>query len=212
MNESLLRFDKKQKYLVMDTETEGLNLLRSKPWQVSWVVCQGEEIIKGEVFDKFVRWKDLNVSKGAAKATGFNEATYRNKAEDPKVVWELFESYLYNPEYKIVGHNLLGFDIYIINTWRNLIGLEPDYSYLDRVIDTLALARAIGAKSPVDYEDFIFWQYRWLTHRDRKVKCSIKELLKRYGIDHDENKLHNALYDIKMNYKFFRKQLFDIEL
>lgn len=46
MDESLLRFDKKQKYLVFDTETEGLNLIKSRPWQVAWLVVEGDRILE----------------------------------------------------------------------------------------------------------------------------------------------------------------------
>ena len=45
MNESLLRFNKKQRYIVFDTETEGLNLVTSRPWQVAWLVVEGDKII-----------------------------------------------------------------------------------------------------------------------------------------------------------------------
>ena len=65
MNESLLRFDKKQKYLVFDTETEGLNLITSRPWQVAWLIVEGGEIL--EKHDMFLDWPDLNVSEGAAE-------------------------------------------------------------------------------------------------------------------------------------------------
>ena len=32
--DDLLRFNFKQKYIIFDTETEGLNLINSKPWQI----------------------------------------------------------------------------------------------------------------------------------------------------------------------------------
>ena len=78
MNESLLRFNKKQRYVVFDTETEGLNLVTSRPWQVAWMVVEGDKII--EKNDLFIEWPDLQVSEGAARVTGFTEKEYNKNA------------------------------------------------------------------------------------------------------------------------------------
>ena len=70
MNEPLLRFNKKQRYIVFDTETEGLNLITSRPWQVAWLVVEGDKIVARN--DRFIHWPNINVSEGAAKVTGFS--------------------------------------------------------------------------------------------------------------------------------------------
>jgi len=211
MKEDLLRFDNKQKYLIFDTETEGLNLVRSRPFQVSWIIAQGKKILERN--DRYVFWSDLQMSDGAAKITKFNKAYYTKKAEDPKDVWDDFSKELYNPEYKILGQNLLGFDVYVVNTWRKAMGLNPDYSFVERIIDTLSLERAIQNDiKKVDFEDFTFWQYRWINFFNRKMKTSQGAMLKKYGIDHDPKKLHDALYDIEMNFEIFKKQVFSIEV
>lgn len=210
MDESLLRFDKKQKYLVFDTETEGLNLIRSRPWQVAWLVVEGGKIL--EKHDMFLDWPKLDVSAGAAKITGFTMKEYNKRKESPRKVWEKFSKHLYDKDTFIVGQNLLGFDVYMVNIWRELMKLETDYSYVERIIDTRALAVAIAKDIPVDKDDFISWQYRLINHRERKLKTSQAFLLKKYSIDHDPKRLHDALYDIEMNFKVFRKQLFDLEI
>ncbi|MDB4352904.1 3'-5' exonuclease [Porticoccaceae bacterium] len=210
MDESLLRFDKKQKYLVFDTETEGLNLIRSRPWQVAWLVVEGGKIL--EKHDMFLDWPNLDVSAGAAKITGFTMEEYNKRKESPRKVWEKFSKHLYDEDTFIVGQNLLGFDVYMVNIWRELMKLEADYSYVERIIDTRALAVAIAKDIPVDKDDFISWQYRLINHRERKLKTSQAFLLKKYNIDHDPKRLHDALYDIEMNFKVFRKQLFDLEI
>ena len=210
MNEQLLRFDKKQKYLVLDTETEGLNLVKSKPYQVSWIIAQGDQIIQKN--DRYLWWEDLQVSEEAARVTRFNYNYYKSKAEDPKVVWADFSKELYNPEYKVVGQNLLGFDVYMINVWRKLMGLGSDHSYVDRIIDTLSLARAIAKEDKPDFDNFLCWQYGWNNFFQRGLRTSQAVLLKKYYIPHDKDRLHNSLYDIEMNFKIFRKQLFEIEL
>ena len=210
MNESLLRFNKKQRYIVFDTETEGLNLVTSRPWQVAWLVVEGDEIIARN--DMFVHWPNLNVSEGSAKVTGFSLKEYNKKSMPPNIVWEKFSEDLYDENNLIVGQNLLGFDVYMVNIWRKLMGRNADYSFVPRIIDTKSLATAIAKQIPVDKDDFIGWQYRLLNYRERGLKTSQATLLKKYNIDHDPKRLHDALYDIEMNFKIFRKQLFDLEI
>ena len=210
MNESLLRFDRNQKYLVFDTETEGLNLVNSRPWQVAWIVTQGDKVL--EEHDVYVGWDDLEVSKDAARVTGFSKQDYERRAIDCSDAMKKFASYLYNPDYKIVGHNLLNFDVYIVNVWRKLLNLTSDYSFIDRLIDTRSIATAIAKNIPVDKENFLAWQYKMVNYIERGLKTSQATLLKRYDIPHDPKRLHDALYDIMMNYKIFRKQLYEIEL
>jgi len=210
MQTDLLRFDKQQKYIIFDSETEGLNLVHSKPWQMAWIVAQGDKII--EKFDIYIKWDDLKVSEGAAKVTGFSQEYYERKAIDATEAFNKFAKYLYDPQYKLIGQNVLGFDVYMINIWRKLIGLKPDYSFIDRIIDTRCLAMAIAKQIPAQKDNLISWQYRLLNHRDRTVKASQLALLKKYEIAFDERKLHDALYDVEMTYKIFKKQLFEIEL
>jgi DNA polymerase III epsilon subunit-like protein len=92
------------------------------------------------------------------------------------------------------------------------LGLGSDHSYIDRIIDTLSLARAIEKNDEPDMDNFIYWQYKWVNFFQRGLKTSQLALLKKYNIDHDKSRLHNALYDIEMNFKIFQKQIFDIEL
>ena len=210
MNTQLLRFNRKQKYIIFDTETEGLNLVKSKPWQAAWIVAEGNRVIKK--YDKLIKWDDLKVSKDAARITGFSKSYYEKNAEDPKQVWDEFSKYLYDDDYLIVGQNLLGFDVYMVDVWRKLIGEPLKQDYINRIIDTKAIATAIEKEAPVDKKDFIYWQYRWLNYRQRGLKTSQLTLLKKYDIDFDPKRLHDALYDIEMNFEIFHKQLYDIEL
>ena len=210
MHESLLRFNKKQRYFVFDTETEGLNLVTSKPWQVAWLVVEGDKIISRN--DKFIQWPTLNVSEGAARVTGFSHKEYEKKAESPNQVWSEFSTELYNEDNLIIGQNLLGFDVYMVNVWRNLMGMQSDHSYVRRIIDTKSLATAIAKQIPVDKDNFLPWQYRLLNYKERGLRTSQATLLKKYNIPHDPKRLHDALYDIEMNFKVFRKQLFELEI
>jgi DNA polymerase III epsilon subunit-like protein len=210
MTNNNLRFDKNQRYVIFDTETEGLNLIKSRPWQVAWILAEGDKIIAKS--DRFIHWPNLNVSEGAAKVTGFSMKEYSKKSLAPNKVWEEFSEVLFDNRNLIVGQNLLGFDVYMVDVWRRAMARDLDQEYINRIIDTKALATAIAKEIPYNGENFISWQYRLLNYRERGLKTSQAFLLKKYDIPHDPKKLHDAMYDIEMNFKIFKKQLFDLEL
>ena len=143
MTEDLLRFKRNQKYVFFDFETCNLNLgsLDNKPWQLGFIIINNGEIV--EKHDFWLHWDDLKMSPTAAKMTGWTESKYKKLAVDPKDPLDLFEKYLYDESYINVGHNILGFDVYIHGTYRRCLGMNPDYSYIDRSIDTVCLAKAI---------------------------------------------------------------------
>jgi len=213
MSKDLLRFKKDQKYIFFDFETCGLNLgsLRNKPWQLAFITIENGKI--KEKKDYWLKWENLVVSDGAAKVTGCTQSKYDKKAVDPKEPLECFESYLYDPSYLKVGHNILGFDVYMHGLCRRLMGLKPDYSFLPQSIYTLALSRSVQGDIEFDQEeDFILWQYKVLSLRKIKGKNRLIDLCKKYDIDFDPQKLHDALYDIEKNYEVFKKLLWEVEI
>jgi hypothetical protein len=209
----MLRFNKDQKYICFDFETCHLNLLddSNKPWQLSYIIAKGSNIQK-EV-DNYIFWPDLNISEGAKLVTHFDERKYHSLAADPKDILSTFEDYLYDPDYLIIGQNLLGFDVYIHNIYRRLLDKKPDFSFVKRIIDTNCIAKAIKKDLKIQKEvDFTCWQYKLNDFREKGLKTSIKAQLKDYKIDFDENMLHNSLYDVQMNFKIFQKQIWQIEI
>ena len=209
--EDLLRFKFNQKYVIFDTETEGLNLVTSKPWQLAWIEAEGKKITKKQ--NRFLMWEDLNVSEDAARVTGFNYKSYVKQAEDPAIVYKEFIDLINQDDVMIVGQNLLGYDIYILGVIARQLGLKIDYSFVNRIFDTKAIATALakGNKTP-DKDDFASWQIKWLNYRERGLKSNQKYLLEYYDIDFDPKKLHDALYDIEKNFEIFLKQIWELEI
>ena len=213
MTENLLRFNKNQKYLFFDYETCNLNLGldMNKPWQLGFIVSQGSKIL--DKHDIWLSWEDIKVSKAAAKITGFNKSKYDKMKTDPVKGLDKFEKYLYDDEYKVVGHNILGFDVYIHNIHRKLCGRPTDYSYINRAIDTNCLAR--GIKSEISYnvnDCFMEWQYKLLHYRKRGLKTNLKQMCMDYDIDFSENRLHEALYDVEKTQELLMKLIWQIEI
>lgn len=209
----MLRFNKDQKYICFDFETCHLNLLdlNNKPWQLSYLLAKGNQVNK-EV-DNYVYWPNLKLSKGAQEVTHFDERKYHSLASDPKDVLTAFEEYLYDEDYLIIGQNLLGFDVYIHNIYRKLLGKKTDFSFTRRILDTNCIAKAIKKNlTPPKGKDLIAWQYKLNDFREKGLKTSIKAQLKDYKIEFDENLLHNSMYDVKMNFKIFQKQIWQIDI
>lgn len=213
MNENLLRFKKDQKFLVFDYETCNLNLssLENKPWQIGFILLKGSKVINK--YDLLIGWDDLNISSDAARITNFSKSKYEKEKKDASYCLDLFDKYLYDESYLVVGHNILGFDIFMHNIHRKLCGKPTDYSYIDRVIDTNCLARAI--KNDIHYNDsinLISWQYKLLNYRKRGVKTNLKQLCKDYSIDFNDSMLHDALYDVEKTSEVLQKMLWQLEI
>jgi DNA polymerase III epsilon subunit-like protein len=209
----MLRYDKYQKYICFDFETCNLNLLdlNNKPWQLSYVIAHGNDIVK-EV-DNYIYWPDLKMSEDAKIITHFDERRYKSLARDPKPILEDFEEIIFDKGYLIVGQNLLGFDVYIHNIYRKLLGKNTDFSFVERIIDTNCIAKAIKKKlQPPKNTDLIYWQYKLNDFREKGLKTSIKSQLKEYDIEFDEDKLHNSMYDVSKNFEIFKKQIWRIDI
>ena len=213
MKENLLRFKKDQKYVFFDFETCGLNLgsLRNKPWQLAFIVVADGRVV--DEADYWLKWDNLRVSAGAAKVTGWTQKKYDEKAVDPQRPLDHFEKYLYDDDYIKGGHNLLGFDIYMHGICRRLLGRQPDYSYLNKLVDTLCLARAINNNIEINPSDNLLeWQYKMISLRKAKGRNKLIDLCKQYDVKFNAKKLHDALYDIQKNYEVFKKLIWNIEV
>lgn len=224
--EDLLRFKFNQKYINFDVETEGLNLVSSRPWQISWIEAVGKKITVRK--NKFIWWDDLDISNGAAIVTRFDKKyyfdegsqnkTYRIdgkvfKTESPLSVYSEIINKLNQKDFIIVGQNILGYDIYILGVLAKKLGLKIDYSFVNRIFDTKAVAMALAKENKTpDKEDFLSWQIKFLNHRERKIKTNQKFLLQKYEINFEESKLHDGIYDVEKNFEIFQKQIWELDI
>lgn len=202
-----------KKIIIYDTETEGLNHMFTRPWELAF--CVYEKNKKVYEYQSYLKWPNLKVSFGAAKQTGYNAKEVQDKGREPKEVMDHFRKYLYDDEYYIVGHNILRYDSQIINTANRELGYDTDFSFTKRCIDTNALARALKLnRLKKEHEDIIAWQYRILDIRAKGVKTRIQVLCDEFKITYDKENLHGALYDVEMNYEILKRlvQKMDISL
>jgi len=189
--------------LCFDCETEGLNYYQSRPWELSWSIFKnGIEISK---YQHFLKWDQLNVSAGAAKATKFNPKVIEEKGEDPKKIIDLFSNYLFKEDYIIVGQNILGYDSMIIDNSRKKFGYKSDFSYLSRCYDTHAISKIMKLdwKPKEDKEEFLAQQFSAIDWKQRGIKTNILTMAQEFKLNFDENKFHEASYDIFLTYQIF---------
>ena len=223
----LLRFQKDQKYLFIDTETECLNLCHNKPWEVSFITTKYDEVESENQI--FVWYDDLVVGQGAAVVTGFSTDNYesfkrrgtqkysiRGKVVDtvkPEQAVKTLISYLYDPSYIIVWHNGQRFDSFTLNNLFKIAQKELDYSFISRTIDTVALARAIEkGVNDYNFKEEPSLNFKWANFYEKKMKVNQKALLEKYEISHDVNKLHEGIYDLQCLKKIFFKQIWGINI
>ena len=214
MDSHLIRFQEK-KFLFLDFETFNLNLNCefNLPWQVATLLIETKKDDNGNLRnyeinrqDLHLEWDtDLKISADARRITGYSETRFKQKfiaqEEAFKVIYELCEKCDY-----IVGHNVLGFDIFLLRDWYKFHG-KP-YKHLPfKVIDTLSFGRSLAIDSSFEKSgsSLFEFQMKMLSVRKKGLKTSLGALGKAYGIEHDYAKLHDALVDLELNLKVWNK-------
>jgi DNA polymerase III alpha subunit (gram-positive type) len=208
----LLRYDKDKTYCLIDCETcnLGLNEQLNLPFQVSILKARGNDIL--QEFDFYIKWPEvLKMSKRSAEMTGYDPQIIKEKGVEPEIVLNIIDKELKEADF-ILGHNILGFDIYIIQSLYRKLN-KNFYNFLPKLLDTFPIAKAIKLEIPYNKGDnFTAFQYRLYHFRAKGIKCSLSALGKEYHVPHDYEKLHNSLYDIQLNWKVWNQIKYLIEI
>tara|TARA_Y100000310_G_C20550046_1_gene747605 strand:+ start:270 stop:908 length:639 start_codon:yes stop_codon:yes gene_type:complete len=212
MDEHLLRFDKKKTYVLIDCETENLCLHSSHnlPWQIGMIKTEGEEKVAEK--DLLVKWdRPINVSKDAARITRFDSMKHKREAVHIDEIFPTVKDWLDKSDY-IIGHNILGFDIYLIKHMYERAG-EPYDHLMPKILDTNCIAK--GAKLGLNFDSetsFLTYQYKMLGIRKRGLKTNLEGLGKEYKIEHDYANLHDAVNDLELNLKVWNKLKWQVDV
>jgi DNA polymerase III epsilon subunit-like protein len=210
MNEHLLRMNKKAKFCVFDFETEDLNLYTAKPWQFACVVGTNDCIIRKH--DMLLRWPDLNISKEAEQITRFDRLKWEAHSIDPKKVFETIHNEFEEADW-IAGHNILGYDIHVYRSSCRRLGIKP-YPIEKKAIDTMACGK--GIKLEIFYkpgQKFLSYQMQLADFPViKRGFATLSTFAKLYDIHTEENRLHDALYDVTINFEVLKKMLWQIEI
>lgn len=195
--------------ITFDTEAESLNLRLARPWQIAMVGANLE-------YSDRIAIHDLSVSKGAAIVTRFNKEQHDRLAISPEKIIDKIEKILTNPENTLTGHNILGYDIYIIRNFFDYMGRKFDIEeFASRCYDTLALSRAYKFECTPPAKSgplFLAWQYKMLSKYKRGIKTGLAQMAKEFDIEVDESKTHDAIYDTNLNKKVYAKLAYEFGL
>jgi len=212
MDSHLLRFKDDKLFVFIDFETENLclNFNNNMPWQMAMLKSKGGK--KTDEQDLMIEWdRKIDVSPEAARITGFSYNKY-NKLKIPhEEVFKVMEEWLEEADY-IVGHNILGFDMYLISEFYKKMGKSAMH-LIDKAIDTYCLAKAykLGSEKP-SQASLIEYQYTLLSIRKRGLGGGLGPMGKIFEIDHDYSKLHDALVDLELNLKVWNKLKMQLEI
>jgi len=212
MDEHLLRYNKNKTFVLIDCETFNLclNFCHNLPWQIGLVKAKGD--FKVDSKNYYINWDtDLKISEDAARITRYDHNKVKKLGLKIQEVFPTIKNWLDHSDY-IIGHNILGFDIYLIKELYQRMGCHWDH-LMNKVVDTNCLAR--GIKYGIPYktkQDLLEYQYKIYHTRRKDVKSSLSLLGKENGIEHDYEKLHDALNDLDLNLKVWNKLKWQVEI
>lgn len=209
MDDNLIRFDKKSRFLFVDFETENLclNYRFNKPWQMAMLMSQnGEELWSRDIRVNFE--EGINFSKGALPlAHSFCKEKQENGLT-PKAAAETLKEALENTEY-LVGHNILGFDIFIAKALFDHAGIE--FNNFPQIIDTLAISKGVKGNLPYQKgDDLLFYQIKMINERIRGSKTKLSDMAAYFNIELDPAQLHDGLYDLRINLKIWNQLKYQV--
>lgn len=209
---TLLRFDKQKVLTFFDAETFNLclNFCQNRPWQVAMIQLKGDKILSED--DIRIKWDtDLQIGEQAAIITRYNQKQQEERQIPAKKAFERVYEVLEKTDY-IIGHNVIGFDIYILQEMYKFFG-KPYSHLIFKMLDTNLIAKGIKMQYPIDASISITeWQYKIYHKKQKGLKTGLSTLGKEFGIAFDENTLHDALNDLRLNIEVWNKLKFMIDI
>lgn len=213
MDEHLLRFDKEKQFIFIDCETENLclNNTHNLPWQIAMLkTVNGQKIAEKNFLVSYDR--ELHVGAKAAEITRFNPVDHAKASVPFKDIFPTVRDWLNSADY-IVGHNILGFDIYLIKGMYESRG--EDYTpIVNKIIDTMCLVRGLklGIEYKPELESLLEYQYKVMHLKKKGIKSNLLAVGKEYNIEHNYDLLHEAINDLELNLKVWNKLKWQVSI
>ena len=220
MDNHLIRFQKK-KFLFLDFETFNVCLSDkfNLPWQVATILVETVEDNKGRIInqergrqDLYLKWDtDLKISKEAKIITKYSDSKFKKRCIPEEEAFKIIYSLVEKADY-LVGHNFLGFDIYLLRNWYRKHGKNYD-SLPHKTLDTFAMAKSVALNHPYKNNEcsLLDFQMKMIGIRKKGIRTSLGALGKSNQIEHDYSKLHDALVDLELNVKVWDKLKYQID-
>ena len=220
MDNHLIRFQKK-KFLFLDFETFNVCLSDefNLPWQVATILVETVEDNKGRIInrergrqDLYIKWDtDLKISKEAKIITKYSDSKFKKRCIPEEEAFKIIYNLVEQADY-LVGHNFLGFDIYLLRNWYRKHGKNYD-NLPHKTLDTFAMAKSVALNHPYKNNEcsLLEFQMKMIGIRKKGIKTNLGALGKSNQIEHDYSKLHDALVDLELNVKVWDKLKYQID-
>ena len=128
------------------------------------VKVKGNKIIADK--DIYIKWDtSLKISAEAARITRYSQKTVDKLGVPPEEAFPTIEDWLDNADF-IVGHNILGFDVYLIKDYYKLMGKSSSHLY-PKIIDTNSIARGIKMGLPYKRGDSLA-EYQYIASNKKQ--------------------------------------------
>lgn len=189
-----------RKFLCFDFEG-NLNLHYSQPFQLAYIIYHGKRIVESN--SVYIKWPKFDASRRVIQITKVDPRRVEEEGVAPEIVFEKFGKLMYDEQYSIVGANTLGFDTMVFYNCMKRLGLKHDYSFLTRVYDTMSLFKGMKLNSKPNWNNFLAWQYSMSSFIKKGLKSNVAYCAREFGIEIDENRTHEALYDCEIESKVF---------
>ena len=220
MDNHLIRFQKK-KFLFMDFETFNVCLSDkfNLPWQVATILIETIESDKGQIKSKelgrqdlYLKWDtDLKISKEAKRITKYSDKKFKERCIPEEEAFQTVYDLVEKSDY-LVGHNFLGFDIYLLRNWYRKHGKNYD-KLPHKTLDTFAMAKsaALSHRYKNNECSLLDFQMKMINIRKKGLRTSLGALGKSNNIEHNYANLHDALVDLELNIKVWDKLKYQID-
>lgn len=174
----------KQKILVMDTETGGLEAGLHSLLQVGLLVCEDGRVLdelKVNIVEENI--SDYVVTDMAMKINGINLETHTGytKEEAVELIIAFVKKHFTKPA-QTAGHNV-GFDVSFVKMLFKAVGAVYDDVFSYRLLDTSSIARFLIFAGVIPN------------------RGKLGDLANYFGIDFEESKLHDSLVDCHVTYQ-----------
>ena len=210
-DEKLLRYKKPLRYISLDGESENLNPVFNRPWQLAWIVVEDGKIISKN--DHHIDIKDLKVGDGAARVTHFDLRYHNSVAKSAQEVYDKLCIDLFDEKNIVLGHNFY-FDFNLIKNLESYLGIKKWWNINQRVRDKMVLSKAykLNINPPEDPKEYVNWQFNLINHKQKGLKSSLGLMLNEFKIDHNPETLHNAIEDVTMTHHLFQKLIWAVKV
>lgn len=171
----------KQKIVVMDTETGGLDASVHSLLQVGLMVCED-----GKVLDKIrvnIVHESYVVTEFAMKVNGIDLDTHTGHTPEQAV--EIITSFIkkhFTKPAQTLGHNVT-FDVGFMKELFKSVGADYDNVFSYRLLDTSSIARFLVFAEIIP------------------PRGKLGDLAKHFGIEFKDSDLHDALVDCEVTYQ-----------